>query len=128
MRATFFLIFCALVLGLCTRKASAEDVRYVKIKKPFANVYEYLDPKSKVVRQAKKGDFFELVYEGTSWYQVKVEEKVGWLEKRAGVVVAGKGPTIFSIPIATFIIFLLVLIITFIGASFYIYRQKTAEL
>jgi hypothetical protein len=128
MRATFFLILCALLLGVFTKQTSAAEPHYVQIKKPFANIYEYLDPTSKIVRQAQKNDYFELVYEGTSWYQVKIQEKVGWLEKRAGSVVATKGVTVFSMPINSFIIFLLILLVTFAGTSFYIYRQKTAEL
>jgi hypothetical protein len=108
--------------------AFAADGRFVKIKKPFANVYEFLDPKSKILRQAKKGDHFELVYEGTSWYQVKIQDQVGWLERRAGSVVENPGLTVLSIPVGTFVLFILLLLGTFAGASMFIYRQKTAEL
>ena len=61
--------FFILVLTL----SSFAETRYVEIKKPFASVYEYLDPKSQILVQATKKDHFELVYEGTSWYQVKVK-------------------------------------------------------
>ena len=115
-------------LLVCAVASYAGDARYVKIKKGFANVYEFLDPKSKIVKQVKKGDYLELVYEGTSWYQVKVKDQLGWCEKRAGSVVDNPGVTVFSIPIGTFVLFILLLLGTFAGASFFIYRQKTAEL
>jgi len=102
--------------------------QYVEIRKDFASIYEYLDPKSEIVMQANRNDHFELIYEGTSWYQVKVKDKVGWLEKNAGVVVNNPGLTLFSIPIGTLFFFLLLLIATITGASFLIYKQKTAEL
>ncbi len=104
------------------------ESRYVEIKKSFAPVYEFLDPKSKIVIQAKKGEYYELIYEGTSWYQIKAKGKIGWLERGAGNVVKGQGITIFSIPVGTFLFFLLLLIATVAGASFLIYKQKTAEI
>ena len=78
-------LFCAvtaLFVMACYAPSHAEASKYVEIKSPFANIYEYLDPKSTIIQQAKKGDHYELVYEGTSWYQVKTREKVGWLEKK----------------------------------------------
>lgn len=116
--------FFILVLTL----SSFSETRYVEIKRPFASVYEYLDPKSQILIQATKKDHFELVYEGTSWYQVKVKNKVGWVEKSAGIVVSNPGITVFSIPLSTLLFFLLLLIATITGASFLIYKQKTAEL
>jgi hypothetical protein len=121
------LICCAIILGVLAKSSYASDVRFVKIKKPYVNVYEFLDPKSKIMKQAKKGDYLELVYEGTSWYQVKVQDKVGWLERRAGVIVDNPGVTVLSIPVGTFVLFILLLLGTFAGATFFIYRQKTAE-
>ena len=116
--------FFILVLTL----SSFAETRYVEIKRPFASVYEYLDPKSQILVQATKKDHFELVYEGTSWYQVKVKDKVGWVEKGAGIVVNNPGITILSIPLGTLLFFLLLLVATITGASFLIYKQKTAEL
>ena len=49
-----------IILGSFTL-INAKENNYVEIKKPFANIYEYLDPKSNILKQAKKGDFFELV-------------------------------------------------------------------
>lgn len=97
--------------------------QFVKISKPFANVYEFLDPKSRILTQAKKGDHFELVYAGTSWYQVKVKEKVGWLERRAGDVVGS--PT--AIPVGSVIVFVIVLVGTLAGVFFFVQRQRAAE-
>lgn len=106
----------------------AGDGGFVQIRRPFANIYEYLDPQSRILEQAKKNSYYELVYEGTSWYQIKVGGKVGWIEKRAGAVVDRRGVTVFSIPVGTFLLFLLLLIGTIGGASLLIYRQKTAEI
>jgi hypothetical protein len=102
--------------------------QFVEIKKPFVSIYEYLDPKSEILVQAAKNDHFELIYEGTAWYQVKVKDKVGWVEKSAGTIVTNPGYSFFSIPLGTLFFFLLLLIATITGASFLIYKQKTAEL
>ena len=128
MRAFTLLTSCAIMLFVLAARTYAVEDRFVKIKKPFVNVYEYLDPRSKIIRQAKKGDHFELVYEGTSWYQVKVADRVGWIERRAGNVVDSPGMTIIAVPVGTFVFFILLLIGTFVGTSLFIYRQKTAEL
>jgi len=129
MRAVTLVAMCVVLLTvLMVSNPHAAETRFVKIRKPFANVYQFLDPKSKVVKQAKRGDCFELIYEGTSWYQVKVANDVGWLERRAGNVVENPGFTILSIPIGTFVFFILLLMGTFVGTSLFIYRQKTAEL
>jgi hypothetical protein len=123
------LLFTAVfVISPAFSPASAVENRYVKIKKSFANVYEYLDPKSKIIKQAKRGDYFELIYEGTSWYQVKISDQVGWLERRSGNIVENPGITVLSIPVGTFIFFIMLLIGTFIGTSLFIYRQKAAEI
>jgi hypothetical protein len=128
MRAFSLLAGCVMLTAVMVVSPFAAENRFVKVKKSFANIYEYLDPQSKIVRQAKKGDYFELVYEGTSWYQVKVADKVGWLERRAGNVVENQTVTILSVPVGTFLVFVILLVFTFIGTSLFIYRQKTAEL
>ncbi|MBD3316309.1 MAG: hypothetical protein GF344_11025 [Chitinivibrionales bacterium] len=120
--------YCGLLLLISALSISAAEKKFVRIKKPFAPVYEFLDPTSKIIVQAKKGDHFELVYEGTSWFQVKVKEKVGWIERRAGIVVTSRGVSVFSIPLSTFVLFLLLLVATFGATSFLIYRQRTVEL
>ena len=59
---------------------------------------------------------------------MKVADKVGWLERRAGSVVDNPGMTIIAVPVGTFVFFILLLIGTFVATSLFIYRQKTAEL
>ncbi len=95
--------------------------KFVKIENPLANIYEFLDPKSNIIRVAKKGDYFEMVFEGTSWYQIKVQDKVGWLEKKAGTVVDDPKTSNTGV----FIVISILLIGTLIGAYYYINKQKT---
>ncbi len=117
-----------LILCISVIATYASATKYVKVRIPFANVYEFLDPQSSILQQASQNKYFELVYEGTSWYQIKVGENVGWLEKSAGTIIDNPGITIFSIPLGTLIFFLLLLATTIIGASLLIYKQKSAEL
>lgn len=119
---------CFLVILVTATFTTAGENRFVEIRKPFTSVYEFLDPKSNIIVQATKNDRFELIYEGTSWYQIKVKDKVGWVEKNAGIIVNNPGLTILSIPLGTLLFFLFLLIATISGASFLIYKQKTAEL
>jgi hypothetical protein len=128
MRRSAVLVCCGLFFLAAAFSTAAAEAKFVRVRKPFVNVYEFLDPTSKIITQAKKGDHFELVYEGTSWYQIKVKDKVGWIEKRAGIVVTDRGVSIFSIPVGTFVLFLLLLVATFGATSFLIYKQRTAEL
>ena len=107
--------------------ADTNKTSYVQIKMPFVSVYKKLDPKSKIIKQVTKNTRIELVYEGTSWYQVKVDGKIGWVEKKAGIVVDNPGRTILSIPAGTFIFFLLLLIATVATSLFIIHKQKTPE-
>jgi SH3-like domain-containing protein len=114
---SFFILMCSF------SSSHAAAARYVEIKNPFVNVYEFLDPKSNVITQAKKGDHFELVYEGKAWFQIKIKDKVGWLEKKAGIVV--NNPQ--YLPLGTFFIFVIMLLGTLVGVSMYIYKQKAVE-
>ena len=102
-------------------QAAAE--KYVEIQNSFVNVYEFLDPKSAVIKQAKKGDHYELVYEGKAWYQIKIKDKVGWLDKNAGIVVNNSQ----YLPIGIFIVFIVLLLGTLSAVSVYIYKQKSVE-
>jgi len=97
--------------------------KFVKIDNPLAQVYEYLDPKSKVLRVAKKGDHFPLVFEGTLWYQIKVQDKVGWLDRKDGSVVNDSSTS----NAGTFVVITLLLLGTVGGVAFYIYKQKSSE-
>ncbi|MBD3344687.1 MAG: hypothetical protein GF401_06460 [Chitinivibrionales bacterium] len=101
----------------------AEEGQFVRVTEPFANVYEFLDPQSKIIMQAKKGDHFELVYSGTSWFQVKVKNKVGWIERRAGEVVSDQS----GFPVLSITLLLIMIAGTFGGVFVFIQRQKTAE-
>ena len=116
-------ILCFFFLLVSFSSSFAAAAKYVEIKNPFVNVYEFLDPKSNVLTQAKKGDHFELVYEGKAWYQIKIKDKVGWLEKKAGVVV--NNPQ--YLPIGTFFAFVILLLGTLVAVSMYIYKQKAVE-
>lgn len=129
MKNCLLIAACALVsLCIVARPAMAASNGFVEVKKPFVNIYEYLDPKSNIIKTANKGDLYELVYAGTSWYQVKVKDKVGWLERRSGDIVDAPKFLFYSIPFGTFALFVVLLIVTLAGVSFLIYRQKSAEL
>ena len=97
--------------------------QFVKVKSSLANIYEFLDPKSNIIRVAKEGDRFEMVFEGTSWYQIKVQDKVGWLEKNAGTVVNGSS----SSNAGTWIVILILFFGTLGGVFYYINKQKLTE-
>jgi hypothetical protein len=95
--------------------------QYVEITEPFINVYEFLDPKSSVLSMVKKNDRLELIYAGTTWYQVKVGAKQGWVERKAGRIV--DSPTFFS-PVLSIFLALIVLAGAMYGVSFYLKKQK----
>lgn len=122
LTAACIIAFYFLLSGATTSHAA--ESKCVEIKIPFANIYEYLDPKSAVVKQAKKGDQFELVNEGESWYQVKTGEKVGWLEKRAGRITEKQS---FKISSPYFIICSILFFGAIAGVSFYLYRTKNSN-
>jgi len=104
-----------------------EERQSVEIQKPFANIYEYLDPKSTIIKQARKGETFELVYAGTSWFQVRVRERVGWLERRAGEVIDSPPVRILGVPIAVFAVFVALLVLTLFGVALVVFRQMNTE-
>jgi hypothetical protein len=114
-------LLCYLFLAASSPFAASQ---FVEIKQPLANIYEFLDPKSNIIVQAKKGDHYELVYAGTSWYQVKVQEKVGWLERRAGEVVSSAT----SVPIGSLVLLVVILLGTFGIVFVFVQKQRTAEL
>jgi hypothetical protein len=109
------------VVLLSPFKAAA--TQYVKISDPFVNVYEKLDPKSNVLKMVKRGDRLELIYPGPIWYQVKVGDNIGWVERKAGSVVEGTSVLSTVLPIALIIIMLSGSIY---GVAAYIKKQKTA--
>ena len=85
--------------GVC-----AQTGKYVEVKVGYTNIYKQLDPKSEIIKQAKKGDRLELVFDGTSWYQVKINKSVGWIEKRSGEIVNSPRSTPFIPIIVTLIL------------------------
>jgi hypothetical protein len=72
----------------------------------------------------KKGDQLELIYAGTSWYNVKIGVKSGWVERKAGRLI--DRPGIFS-PIMSVVLIVIVLAGTIFGVSYYIKKQKPVE-
>jgi hypothetical protein len=118
---------CAIAVMLMVRSAGAEPTKFVQITEPFAKVYRYLDPKSEVIKLARKGESFELVYEGTSWYQIKIKDSVGWLEHRYGVITDAPHFLAFSVSFWTLALFVVLLLGTLGGVSYMIYRRKAEE-
>lgn len=127
MRKSIVFLGCGLLMLLATaRPVHAEATKYVEITKPFANIYRYLDPKSETLKLAKRGEFYELVYEGTAWYQVKIKESVGWLEHTSGTVTEAPKFLFFSVSFWTFTLFVILILGALVGISYLIYRQKGA--
>jgi hypothetical protein len=113
----------AMVLVFCFSPYDVSAAgQYVQITEPFVNVYEYLDPKSTVLKMAKKGDRLELIYAGPSWYSVKVGPKNGWVERTAGKII--DRPSLFT-PIVSIVLILIVLAGTIYGVAYYIKKQRT---
>ncbi len=106
-----------------TSPSSENGHKYVRITQPFANIYKELDPKSDVIREAKKGESLPLVQEGNSWFKVRVNENIGWIEKGAGKVIDDPSQG-RMVPVT---IFILVLLTAVIVTIFYIQRQKQME-
>ncbi|NLL14530.1 MAG: hypothetical protein GX267_14090 [Fibrobacter sp.] len=82
-----------------------EKTKYFEVKTPIANVYKALDPKSEIIKQVMVGERLEIIGEGTSWHNVLVDSKSGWIENQAGKIVHSKK----SFPIFSFLFFLLLL-------------------
>ncbi|MDO5577627.1 MAG: hypothetical protein Q4F84_11180, partial [Fibrobacter sp.] len=87
------------------------------------NVYEELDPTSPIIEQAKKGDCYELVFSGTSWYRVKVKDRQGWIEKKAGELTNSPKKS----PVVSIIICLLLICAISGGTFFYLNKNKVAS-
>jgi hypothetical protein len=113
----------AAVLLACFLPVKATAAQYVQITEPFINVYERLDPKSNVLTMAKKGDRLDLIYAGPLWYQVRVQDQIGWVERSAGRVTEGTNVVSILVSIA--------LILAIVGGTLYVVityinKQKTA--
>ncbi len=121
------LCLCVAVIAVRPALAQKQERKSVQIEKQFANIYEYLDPKSTIIKQARKGEAYELVYAGTSWYQVRVRERVGWLERRAGEIVDTPPMKILGVPVAVFSVIATLLVLTLAGVVVLVVRQMNAE-
>jgi len=113
-------VFC--VSSFAQSDTKEEKLGYLYITEPFANVYEKLDPMSALIRQAKKGEYLEVTYDGESWHKVKIDGKIGWVEKKAGKIVQTAG----GAPVGS-IIFLLIIIAGTIGVVFYFVQKNKAS-
>ncbi len=100
-----------------------EKTKYFEVKTPIANVYKALDPKSEIIKQVMVGDRLEIIGEGTSWHNVLVDSKSGWIENQTGKIVDSKK----SFPV--FPVLFLLLLIGGTGAFVYlkITNAKTTE-
>jgi hypothetical protein len=100
-----------------------KSVQQVKVTTPFANVYvSHEDPKSSIIKQAKKGEKVELRVAGESWYKVKVDGKIGYLKVRDGKIVSGSGST------AMYVVFVLVLLCGAIAVVLYLMKQRSGSM
>jgi hypothetical protein len=109
-----------LVLGV---SSVAQAEQYLYVEEPLAKVYKELDPKSPIIRQVKKGEYLELVYDGETWHKVKVDGQIGWIEKRAGEIVDKKG----GLPVISIVLFIIIAGGTLIGVLLYIQKNQTPK-
>ena len=113
----------ALFTVLCV-SSSVQAGSYLLVEEPLAKVYKELDPKSPIIKQVKKGEYLELLYDGTSWHKVKVDGQEGWIERRSGKVVDKQG----GVPVVSIILLLLVAGGTLGGVFFYISKNRTPSM
>ena len=83
------------------------------------------------MNQPRKGEFLELVTEGTSWYRVRIHDrdgelKEGYLERRAGTVVRRKGIFSSTANIVSFILNVILILGLIAGIYFYFQREKAS--
>jgi len=110
----------ALLTVLCvTSHVEAEG--FVLVEEQLAKVYKDLDPKSPLIKQVKKGEYLELIYDGTSWNKVKVDGQEGWIERRAGKIVDKQG----GVPVFSILFFIIVAAATFGAVFYYIQKNRT---
>jgi hypothetical protein len=97
-----------------------ESVQKVKVTKNLASVFvSHEDPKSPIIKIAKKGDILELRVAGDSWYKVKVDGKTGYLQARDGKIVSGGGSPVM------YVFFVLVLLCGAVAVILYIMKQRS---
>lgn len=123
MRLVKFPVILALLSNLVFFSLSSgeEKTQYFEVKVPMANVYKALDPKSEIIKQVLINERLEVLAQGTSWHNVKVDGKSGWIENQTGKLVdSQKSFPVFSL------IFLL-LLIGGTGAFVYTRISKTKQ-
>ena len=132
---SLFAGFIVAVAAITVSAAEPSDApRFVEISKPFVNINrDPLDPKSPIVKMAKRGERYPLIYEGTSWYQVRVDEGAnikGWVEHDAAIIVNTPTFKILGLPGVPFIVMLVFFALAAAGITVYVLRlskQNDAE-
>jgi hypothetical protein len=126
MKLARFLCIAVILTGISFAAFAADsdaaggDIQYVEVKKHLSNVYvKHEDPKSDIIKQVRKGEYIELLRKGESWYEVKVDGKVGYLEARNGKVVNRK-----SARVVTLLLFILVLLCCAMAVVLYVMKQR----
>ena len=94
------------------------------VEEPLAKVYKELDPKSPLIKQVKKGEYLELIYDGESWHKVRVDGKIGWIERRAGRIVEKKG----GISVISLVLLILLAGGTLVAVIFFIAKNRTPSM
>ena len=94
------------------------------VEEPLAKVYKELDPKSPLIKQVKKGEYLELIYDGESWHKVRVDGKIGWIERRAGRIVEKKG----GISVISLVLLILLAGGTLGAVIFFIAKNRTPSM
>lgn len=117
------LLSTVILFSSAIAQEKSEKTKYFEVKTPIANVYKALDPKSEIIKQVMIGDRLEIIGEGTSWHNVLVDSKSGWIENQAGKIVDSKK----SFPV--FSLLFLLLLVGGTGAFVYmkITNVKTTE-
>lgn len=113
----------ALFTVLCV-SSQVQAGSFLLVEEPLAKIYKELDPKSPIIKQVKKGEYLELIYDGTSWHKVKVDGQEGWIERRAGKIVDKQG----GVPVMSILLLLLVAGGTLGGVFYYISKNRTPSM
>jgi hypothetical protein len=112
----------ALFIMLCV-STGVEAANYLLVEEPLAKIYRELDPKSPLIKQVKKGEYLDLVYEGTTWHKVKVDGQEGWIERRSGIIVDKQGGR----HVLSVVFFILVAAGSLGGVGYYIFKARTSS-
>ncbi len=94
--------------------------KYFLVEEQLAKVYKDLDPKSPLIKQVKKGEYLDLIYDGTSWNKVMIDGQEGWIERRAGKIVDRRE----GVSIAAILLFLIIAGGAVGGSIYYIQKSR----